>query len=129
MNHVLPALLSDENKPPQQYNTETPVKKPVCNQSDNCFVKSKACRALMPMATVSNIQTCKPPSKRQRQSVPKQPVYVCGVCDFDVVEVLLTEAEQSVNCVRCDVWIHYWCAGVTNKTLENVDEWVCAKCK
>ncbi|KAH3693585.1 hypothetical protein DPMN_081019 [Dreissena polymorpha] len=93
MNHVLPALLTDENQPPQQDKRETPVKKSVCNQSTNCIEKPNVCRALMPMATVSNIQTCKPPSKRQRKSYRNNP-YIYVVC---VASMLLKSHSPKLN--------------------------------
>ena len=67
--------------------------------------------------------------KKKRKTQKKVPVYLCGTCGCDCVDTPQSEADQSVNCDICGVWVHYVCAGVSDQSLESVDKWFCSKCK
>ena len=88
--------------------------------------KSKVRRALEPVVLQ---KTTVVKRKKQRKTMQKSPVYLCGTCGCDCLDIPLGEDDQSVNCDKCDVWVHYVCAGVTDKVLETVDVWHCHKCK
>ncbi|XP_052263735.1 uncharacterized protein LOC127866911 [Dreissena polymorpha] len=125
LSHVLPALLNwncNDNKTTDntKENPKTPTKIQTLSRSH------AVCRALEPLSPKDNSKNIQQPKKRRRLN--KVPIYLCGMCGLDCVDEPQSEADQSVSCDVCGVWVHYICAQVTDTHLETVDLWSCGKC-
>ncbi len=61
---------------------------------------------------------------------PVYPIaYLCGRCGQDCPESPSTFNENSIQCVKCKVWLHFQCAELTPKTVPHKKEdWMCPVC-
>lgn len=122
--HVLPELLSTEESDNQE---NTSVTESV--QTTDVTLHVNARSALNQISGNQKIVSQSEPPNKRRKVAKRMPIYLCGTCGCDCLDEPQTEADQSVNCDVCGVWVHYVCAGVTEKTLKTVDKWVCEKCE
>ncbi|XP_045161885.2 uncharacterized protein LOC123526703 [Mercenaria mercenaria] len=122
LTHVFPALTNGDEESDcesKENQAKTPTKP---------LIPSSVCRALTEITLPQSKKPCVQMKKR-RKTTKKTPIYLCGICGCDCVDDPQTDADQSVNCDGCYVWVHYICAGVTDKTLQTLDKWLCTKCK
>ncbi|KAL5021765.1 hypothetical protein ScPMuIL_000920 [Solemya velum] len=85
--------------------------------------------------SASDLNTCDVSCSKKRQSGllknrQRACVYLCGLCGQQCFDDPKGKEDFSIQCERCDTWIHFKCAGIKKGCAPNEnEEWFCQKCK
>ncbi len=107
-----------------------------CSLKDNTVLDSgqKIDTAVSTSGYDTIIKSRKPKSSgkkpvKAKKLTTQNPVYVCGLCTKDVLDVPKNFADESVMCDQCPMWYHLVCAGFSEKTKQGKSYiWLCPQC-
>ena len=66
---------------------------------------------------------------KTNKSIKCNPVYLCGLCNIEVLVNPKNFEVESVQCDSCPLWYHLVCAGFIEETKQGEnDNWFCSLC-
>ena len=97
------------------------------------LIKSTAVDKILPAIHMPPVPKIRTSRKRKAQNqnsstLSKKPIYVCGVCKNNVLNVAKTFEDNSIFCESCKLWFHFKCANFNNKKDIPDGSWICKAC-
>ena len=142
MNCLCPELLTEEIKqngqngdtsslPSAENNSSIQIISRECIQS-----KERSPKEARPvLKTIQNSDKNQEQKKREAQNISRKKVkqskiYLCGICQRNVVDNPQQFSEESIQCDKCPLWNHFVCVGITEHSKPtSKTKWYCNECR